>query len=322
LAESSGQLAEELDTNPLLQTDNELRMFCLIVKGDIDTEIDTQAMGQDWEQVQALARELSDSKWQNRALAQLGLAAFYKGDIETARKNVGTALLAATKAGDKGAQIRYLTMIGFGLVASNMFEQAILYFEQALKIAEATPDAGYQFVTQVARLTALTGLGKLDAAQQLANDILTHAQPLHQISHQVAVLDIVAQIAQDHNDKQAALAALEQSVALSESAGFIRGLSDAQSLIADVYRKSGDLTKAEQFATQAAASTQASGNSWEVPQRLQALAELQVYRVGPGLQPSRRFHRRHDRQRFKCAGENRVDHGIERDILGAFLAGS
>src|SRR5215471_3256355 len=79
----SAQLAEALEDDPLLQNDNELRMFCLIVKGDIDTEIDTGAMRQDWAQVQALAQALGDDKWQYRALAQLGIAAFYDADLET-----------------------------------------------------------------------------------------------------------------------------------------------------------------------------------------------------------------------------------------------
>src|SRR5262249_41247058 len=54
LPEIAAQLAAELETNPLLQADKELRMFCLIVKGDIDGEINGAAMRQDWEQVQAL----------------------------------------------------------------------------------------------------------------------------------------------------------------------------------------------------------------------------------------------------------------------------
>ncbi len=32
----AAELAEELEDDPLLQNDKELRMFCLIVKGDID----------------------------------------------------------------------------------------------------------------------------------------------------------------------------------------------------------------------------------------------------------------------------------------------
>jgi len=45
------------------------------VKGDIDGEIDARAMREDWEEVQELAKELGNDKWQYRALAQLGVAA-------------------------------------------------------------------------------------------------------------------------------------------------------------------------------------------------------------------------------------------------------
>ena len=108
LPATSSQLASELDNNPLLQTDKQLRLFCLIVKGDIDGEIDDGAMREDWERVQELATELGDKKWQYRALAQLGVAAFYNGDLATAGKNVASALAAATKNGDGGAQVRLL----------------------------------------------------------------------------------------------------------------------------------------------------------------------------------------------------------------------
>ena len=92
----STQLAAELETNSLLLNDKQLRMFCLIVKGDVDSELNSNAMRHDWEQVQALARELGNTRWQYRSLAQLGLVAFYDGDLATARKNVGSALAAAT----------------------------------------------------------------------------------------------------------------------------------------------------------------------------------------------------------------------------------
>src|SRR5579872_516632 len=141
----SAQLEDLLEDDPLLQNDRELRMFCLIVKGDIDTETNTGAMRHDWEQVQALAQDLGDMKWQYRARAQLGIAAFYDADLETARKNVGSALAEATKAGDAGAQIRFLTTLAIGMSESKMYEQALAYSENAIKIASATVDAGYQF---------------------------------------------------------------------------------------------------------------------------------------------------------------------------------
>jgi hypothetical protein len=47
----SYMLDQELAANPLLQSDKELRMFCLIVKGDFDGESDTPLMRRDWMEV-------------------------------------------------------------------------------------------------------------------------------------------------------------------------------------------------------------------------------------------------------------------------------
>ena len=212
----SARLTAELDTNPLLRSDKQLRMFSFIVKGDIDSEINSGAMRYDWEQVQALAHELNNAEWQYRALAQLGLAAFYEGDLATARKNVGGALAAATAAGDAGAQIRYLTALGIGLVASKMYEQALPYIDNGLKIASATPDAGYPFMTYELRLDALIGLKQFDAAETLAADILTHAREQHRPAHQAQVLIQTADLALARSDYTAALSDLDQCLPLSQ----------------------------------------------------------------------------------------------------------
>ncbi|MGA8028396.1 MAG: hypothetical protein WB992_14730 [Bryobacteraceae bacterium] len=142
LPRTSGELAGELENNSLLASDKQLRMFCLIIKGDVDQEIDTRAARSDWEQVEALAQRLGDQHWQNRAMAQIGIEAFYDRDLETARKNIATAVAVATKIHDVGAQIRFTTVLGMGLVQAAMYERALPYFDNALAIAEKTPDSG------------------------------------------------------------------------------------------------------------------------------------------------------------------------------------
>jgi CHAT domain-containing protein len=274
----AAQLADKLEDDPMLKNDTDLRLLCLIVKGDIDTETNTGAMKQDWEQVQSLASELGNTKWQYRALAQLGIAAFYDADLETARKDVGAALAAATKAGDAGAQIRMLTILGNGLLSSKMYEQALAYFENAIKLAAATPDAGYQFTAQENRVDALIGLGRLDAAQQIAQEVLTHAKETRRNGPEATALGLAADVAAARNDRAAALAKLEQAIAISEASGFNRLLADIYGQAAEIHRANGDLEKAEHFAELSSASTQAIGDLWVVPQRLQTLAEIQVAR--------------------------------------------
>ena len=272
----SAQLAEALDDDPLLQNDKQLRMFCLIVRGDIDTETNTGAMRQDWEQVRALARDLGDSKWQYRALAQLSMAAFYDADLETARKNIGTALVAATTYGDVGGQIRTLTIIAGGLLHTKMYEQSLEYVESVKKIAASTPDAGYQFTVQEIRIEALIGLRQLNTAQRAVDELLVRAREARRTGHEAAGLKLAAYIQDARNERQSALAMLDVAVALGESAGLTRQLAEVYARATEIHRKSGDLEKAEASAELAAKSTQASGDVWAVPQRLQELAELQI----------------------------------------------
>jgi hypothetical protein len=77
LPKLSYMLDQELASNLLLQSDKELRMFCLIVKGDFDGESDIPAMRRDWGEVASLAKALGNTKWQYRAQGQLGFADFY-----------------------------------------------------------------------------------------------------------------------------------------------------------------------------------------------------------------------------------------------------
>ncbi len=274
----SAELEDALDENPLLQKDKQLRMFCLIVKGDIDAETNAGMMRQDWEQVQDLAKELADTKWQYRALAQLGVAAFYDADLETARKDAATALAAATSAADRGAQIRLLTMLGSALVQTKMFEQAVTYLENAVTIASGMPDAGYQFTAQEQRIEALIGLKQIAAAQRLANEALTRAREARRSAHEATIRILRADIDEARNDHRAALAELERAATLGKASGLTRLLAEIYARQAELYRQDDDLGRAEDVAKMAAASTQASGDIWAVPERLKTLAEIQVGR--------------------------------------------
>src|SRR5207302_11189030 len=145
LPEASEELENALEGNPLLQSDRELRLFCLMVLGDIDGEIDAAPMRRDWETALKVAHELGDKKVENRASGELGFALFLEGDMASARQRVASALMGAMLLGDTGAQIRYLAAIGHAFVQMGSYDDALGYFDKALKIAAATPDAGYQF---------------------------------------------------------------------------------------------------------------------------------------------------------------------------------
>ena len=141
ITELSYRLGQELATNPLLQSDKELRMFCLAIKGDFDGEIDSAAIRRDWKEVRALAYEQGSAKWQYRAQGQLGFADFYDGDLSGAQRNVAAALIGATKLKDTGAQIFYLSAISNGYLNQGMDDPTLAFTDKAISLATATPDA-------------------------------------------------------------------------------------------------------------------------------------------------------------------------------------
>lgn len=60
-------------------------MIAGIIKGDIDRKTNASAMRRDSQRAAALAPELGDAEWP-RALARLGVAASFDGDIKTTRQ--------------------------------------------------------------------------------------------------------------------------------------------------------------------------------------------------------------------------------------------
>jgi len=275
ITELSYRLAQELAMNPILQSDKELRMFCLIVKGDFDGEIDVPAMRRDWTEVASLARELGNAKWQYRAQGQLGFADFYDGDLAAAQRNVGAALIAATSAADAGAQIFYLSATANGLLSQQMNDQAITYAERAIAIAEANPDAGYPILAQHARLLAMVQSGRIEGARTELDLLLGRAEALND-RYQIADLDSTAsQIARAQNDMPKAIAFLKEALR-QEEAGYGSATPQRQTDLSELYRLTGNLSKAEELARSATESAQAAGYIPRIPAALHTLAQVQI----------------------------------------------
>lgn len=67
---------EELLAEPLVASDQQVRLFGLIVKGDVDGELDTDSAKRDWLAVRDLADQTGNARWKNRANGELGFQAF------------------------------------------------------------------------------------------------------------------------------------------------------------------------------------------------------------------------------------------------------
>jgi CHAT domain-containing protein len=206
----------------------------------------------------------------------IGIAAFYDRDLETARKNIATAAAVATKIHDIGAQIRFTTVLGLGLVEAKMYDRALPYFDNALAIAKKTPDAGYPFLTHEAQLEALIGLNRYDDAQHLADEMVKQIGPKYWTGPQAEILIFEARIALGRGDVPHAIQDLEKWVSICKIEGYQQEQARPEAMLSEIFRNQGNLPQAEYYAAQAAADTQATGDKWSIPERLQALARLQV----------------------------------------------
>jgi CHAT domain-containing protein len=278
LPKLSYMLDQELAANPLLQSDKELRMFCLIVKGDFDGESDTPAMRRDWTEVASLAQALGGTQWQYRAQGQLGFADFYDGDLPGAQRNVAQALIGATKTGDIGGQIFYLSTTASGLVLQGMNDQATQYADRAIAIADANPDAGYPIIAHQARLSAMIQIGQVAAAQEELKKLLARPEAQASDDQLSGLNSTAAQIARSQGDMPGAIAYLNEAVRHSEIVGDTHALPDFQSELSDLYRLTGNPSQAEMLARRAAESAQAGGYIPQIPKLLNVLAQIQVSR--------------------------------------------
>ena len=187
--EISAFLTPQLST-PLVQSNLRLRLWCLTARGMTDIETNISAAKQDWLQARALAGKVGDRGWKNRASGELGLIAFMQGDPKRASLLVGGALLSAMARGDRGGQVRYLELIGNGL---NRQDETLRFFDRAIKVASATPDAGFPFMAYEGKAQALTALNRPAEAKATLLRTLAEAEAEHKQGHETQVLILLGE---------------------------------------------------------------------------------------------------------------------------------
>jgi len=72
LIEVSQNLADELEKS-IVQSDPRLKLRCLVVKGDVDMDLDDVLAQADWSAALELAQSLNEKGWEARANGELGL---------------------------------------------------------------------------------------------------------------------------------------------------------------------------------------------------------------------------------------------------------
>jgi CHAT domain-containing protein len=265
---------DEILSTAIAQGDPELRLRCLIVRGDVNLEIDAPAAKDDWDAALETARRIGDRKWESRALGELGMIAFLLGDASTARLQVGQALMAAQTAGDVGAQIRYYAAIATGLHLSEEYEQALRYFDLALNSAAKHPETGFQYISYWGKAKALMALGRFQEAEQLITESLRQAEVDDRRVKKVQMLLAASDLARRRGNRDEALVYLREALPIAEQGGFRRFLAEIYFDLAGIFQQAGKIPDAEHYATRAVTLSEDVGDIFLLPSQLLVLANL------------------------------------------------
>lgn len=265
-----GQLLQD----PMVQNDAELRLWILEAKGSADLEIDPASARRSWEEARELAAELGETIRASRASGELGIIAFLEGDSANAAQLVATALANTVAQDDIGGHIRYLTLFGNGLYVFGRHEEAIRYFDRALRTARSHPELGTSIMALTGKARVLIEQEKYKEARKLLDESLELATRRDRRGNQAELLLVLAELESRSGDQVQAFLLTKQAAELADAGGFLRLQVEAHARLAEVHRKDGRLEEAEQAAFAGLDATRRLGDVYSLPERFAALADL------------------------------------------------
>ena len=206
----------------------------------------------------------------------MGLIAFMQGDPKRASILVGGALLTAMARGDNGGEVRYLELLGNALNELDRQDEALRFFDRAIKVASKTPDAGFPFMAYEGRAQALTALNRPAQAKATLLRTLSEAETAHKEGHEAQALILLGENALSLNDTSGGIQYLEQAGHLATFLGFYRMVAQSMLDLANAYSQTGDFSLAEERLESGLEASRRVGDRYYLPRDLSALAELQA----------------------------------------------
>src|SRR5579862_7028294 len=265
LFETSTYLASVLD-DPLTKDDARLRLRCLTVKGDVDLDFDTALAARDWTEVLSIAKHLEDTAWVNRANGELGIISFVQGDYRTGTVKV------------MGAQIRYLTLVGAGLIQLQRNEQAISMFDQALAVAQTIPELGQPVMTYAGKAQALAALGRTSEAKKLLESVLEISHKRAALGYESEALLELAKLEERTGQDTQAIDHFRQAAAAATKVDGHNLISEADLELSKVLTNQKRYGEAEFAAKESVEASRAIGDKLLVPRSLAQLAAVEESR--------------------------------------------
>ena len=274
----SQRLAEYLE-DPIVQTDDVVRLRCLIIKGEVDEDLDPSLAEQSWREAQDIAQRINEPRWANRARGELGFVAFMQGDISAGIIAVGQAMQTARTNGDTPSLVRWLTLFGVGYVELGRAEQGLDFFDQALKVATTVPGLQTPVMTYLAKGDALIKLGRFDEAERFLEDAFTIATNVGALGYEAQLTLKQAEIANLRNRRDESLTLLGRAADLARQAGANRIIVEVAIELAKIDRALGRVEAAEKTLTEGIAAARAVSEHLLLARVLAETAEFRSSRA-------------------------------------------
>lgn len=236
VAEVSRQLEEILES-PLAKSDDRIRLRCLVIKGETDEDYDALLAEQAWREALAIANRLNDAKWVNRAKGELGVVAGLQGRASEAMFAISSAIQTAKAQGDVASVVRFLSILGNGLVQFGRPEQGLLFFDQAIAAGSGIDELRFSAMANLGKVGALVKLNRTKEARELLAVTLEVARKRDGLGYIAELLREHAHLDESAGLRNDAVAKLVEALDFARRAG-------ANRILAEIYLDLGRLQMA------------------------------------------------------------------------------
>jgi CHAT domain-containing protein/tetratricopeptide (TPR) repeat protein len=276
MPEVSATLAAMLNS-PVARRDLRLRLFCLVAKGDIDFQIDPKSSEITWREAESVADHLGERVWKNRARAELGTIAFYKGQVYRAASLVAAGIWAAERTGDTAYAVRLRAVLGEGFAEFGHYTDALEFFNSALQLAARAADIGFPFTAYLGKARALIALGREQEGERILRTALDDARRNHMRIREARVLVVLGDLAGKRGNTIEAAACFRQALALAQGQQLRRLTAAASSRLAGLETEQG-LAEAEADAGKGVQNTLAGSDVFDLPRLLATAGQVALKR--------------------------------------------
>ena len=274
--EPSEALAEEVRNdleNPVVRATPPLMLRCLVAKGTVEEQVNENSSRATWEEVQKLASQLKNRRWQARAQAELGEIDFLDGNVAAATANLKMALISMYLNGDMGGAIYYGSMVGNGLVEAGQPEKGIVYCQTAINNAPSIKDLGFPFMAYEGEARGLIALQQYAAARKVLDNAIEAAQKQSAFAPEAQLL-VVRGVDDLATEPAKAIRDLREATAFCQQHDLQHVLAWATFELATAYQANNDFADAQRYAKLAERRTESLDDKYHLPEDLALMAAL------------------------------------------------